>query len=420
MGHLSSCIQSEEAEELDYDAAGDFQRRLWERAEWPAFTVPLAADYRLHVVYRTIADDTAIGYLLHHPDWDQAEVLARDDGHFMGLGPSWPELMATADNMLPGASTIDPHSRLLLLLPAFGDDAVPDDAVGRLAGALRARTKTPRPSPLLSWRTKEPPVRVLDDNRARILRERLRVLLPQPHQSLRPVSRSPGPGGHRAGALTHTQISNGEGWCLERSSRDCCATEPTWITPFTGLSPRCFNKLVTMLRRDGADAVRRGRPWSLPLEDRVLLVTTYWRTNLTVRQLAPLFGVSKSAADRIIDHLGPMLALRSRKRFRKDTVLIVDGTLVPTRDHTVAERSKNYRYSTNHQVVIDADTLLGVVVGQPLAGNRNDCSAWEESGAKAAVGKTQTIAGGGYPGHRTRHAPPPTQGRRPARLETGT
>ncbi|WCD91081.1 hypothetical protein KPP03845_200042 (plasmid) [Streptomyces xanthophaeus] len=90
-----------------------------------------------------------------------------------------------------------------------------------------------------------------------------------------------------------------------------------------------------------------------------------------MRQLAPLFGVSKSAADRIIDHLGPMLALRRRQRFANDTVLIVDGTLVPTRDHTVAERSKNYRYSTNHQVVIDADTRRVVVVGRPLAGNRS-------------------------------------------------
>ncbi|WP_435880269.1 transposase [Streptomyces zaomyceticus] len=140
------------------------------------------------------------------------------------------------------------------------------------------------------------------------------------------------------------------------------------------------------------------RPWSLPLEDRALLVAAYWRTNLTMRQLAPLFGVSKSAADRIIGHLAPMLALQPRKRFTKDTVLIVDGTLVPTRGHSIAERSKNYRYSPNHQVVVDADTRLVVVVGRPLAGNRNDCKAWEESGAKAAVGKTLTIADGGYPG----------------------
>lgn len=176
------------------------------------------------------------------------------------------------------------------------------------------------------------------------------------------------------------------------------ASEPSWIAPFTGLSPRQFGKLITALRREGVDPTRRGRPWSLPLEDRVLLAAAYWRTNLTLRQLAPLFGVSKSAADRIIDHLGPALALQPRKRFRKDTVLIVDGTLVPTRDHTVAEQSKNYRYSTNHQVVIDADTRLVVTVGRPLPGNRNDCRAWEESGAKAAVGRTTVIADGGYPG----------------------
>ncbi|MGW1145837.1 transposase family protein [Streptomyces sp. NPDC002454] len=109
------------------------------------------------------------------------------------------------------------------------------------------------------------------------------------------------------------------------------ASEPSWITPFTGLRPRAFAKLVAVLRREGADSVRKGRPWSLPLEDRALLVAAYWRTNLTMRQLAPLFGVSKSAADRIIDRLGPLLALWPRRRFAKDTVLIVDGTLVPTR-----------------------------------------------------------------------------------------
>ncbi|WP_406212087.1 transposase [Streptomyces canus] len=175
-------------------------------------------------------------------------------------------------------------------------------------------------------------------------------------------------------------------------------SESSWIAPFTGLSPRQFGKLVTLPRREGADAVCKGRPWGLPLEDRALLAAAYWRTNLTMRQIAPLFGISKSAAHRIINHLGPMLALQPRKWFAKDTVLIVDGTLVPTRDHAIAAQSKNYRYSTNHHVVIDADTRLVVVIGQPLPGNRNDCKAWEGSGAKAAVGKTTTIADGGYPG----------------------
>jgi hypothetical protein len=101
-----------------------------------------------------------------------------------------------------------------------------------------------------------------------------------------------------------------------------------------------------------------------------------------MRQLSPLFGVSKSAADRVLDHLGPLPGLQPRCRFRKDTVLIVDGTPVPTRDHSVAEQSMNHRYPTNHQVVIDADTRLAGLVRQPLPGNRNDSEAWEESGAK--------------------------------------
>ncbi|MFJ1567098.1 transposase [Streptomyces erythrochromogenes] len=176
------------------------------------------------------------------------------------------------------------------------------------------------------------------------------------------------------------------------------ASEPSWIAPYSGLSPKQFGKLITMLRRCGPSLVCRGRPWSLPLEDRVLLVAAYWRTNLTLRQLAPLFGISKSSAGRIVSQLGPLLALRPRSRFRRDTVLIVDGTLVPTRDHSVAEQSKNYRYSTNHQVVIDADSRLVVSVGRPVPGNRNDCKAWELSGAKNSVGNTTVIADGGYRG----------------------
>lgn len=39
-----------------------------------------------------------------------------------------------------------------------------------------------------------------------------------------------------------------------------------------------------------------------------------------------------------------------------------------------------------------------VCVGRPRTGNRNDCKAWEESGATAAAGRTLTIADGGPAG----------------------
>lgn len=79
-------------------------------------------------------------------------------------------------------------------------------------------------------------------------------------------------------------------------------------------------------------------------------------------------------------------------------MFIADGALVPTRDHTLSAQSKIYRYSTNHQVVIDAGARLIAVVGQPRSGHCANCKAWTESGSKAAVGKTTTIADGGYRG----------------------
>lgn len=59
-------------------------------------------------------------------------------------------------------------------------------------------------------------------------------------------------------------------------------------------------------------------------------------------------------------------------------MLIVDGTLVPTRDHTVAAKSKSYRYSTN----------------------RNDSLAFVASGVDDATRTTTVIADGGYRGTR--------------------
>ncbi|MGD3112988.1 helix-turn-helix domain-containing protein [Streptomyces sp. YGL11-2] len=45
------------------------------------------------------------------------------------------------------------------------------------------------------------------------------------------------------------------------------------------------------------------------MEDRVLLVAAYCRTNLTMRQLAPLFGTSPAAVGRVINRHGPLVAL---------------------------------------------------------------------------------------------------------------
>lgn len=130
-----------------------------------------------------------------------------------------------------------------------------------------------------------------------------------------------------------------------------------------------------------------------------LLVAMYYHTNLTMRQLAPLFGISPAAVGRIIDRHSLGLALQPLRRHpKRDEVLIADGTLVPTRDRTVAAPSKNYRYSANLQVVIRADTRVVFTVGYPVPGNRNDRTAFGTSGAQAACGQALVVADGGYRG----------------------
>ncbi|MGK4578835.1 helix-turn-helix domain-containing protein [Kitasatospora sp. HPMI-4] len=95
------------------------------------------------------------------------------------------------------------------------------------------------------------------------------------------------------------------------------ASERTWVELLTGLTEEDFEELLETLRsRAETDGPRAGRRWTLSLENRVLLVTTYWRTQLTMREVATVFGVSKSAADRIVGHLGAHLELSSPGRRR--------------------------------------------------------------------------------------------------------
>ncbi|MFH9353132.1 transposase [Kitasatospora sp. NPDC017646] len=136
-----------------------------------------------------------------------------------------------------------------------------------------------------------------------------------------------------------------------------------------------------------------------PSEERVLLIAAHWRINPAQQQLPHCFGISENHPP-----TGSPTTAGRRRRSRNGSssalapVLIVDGTLVPTRDHSTAERTKTYGYSTNHQVVTDAGTRLLVAVGQPVLGDRNDYEASPGSEAKATVGRPTTTADGSYQG----------------------
>jgi hypothetical protein len=130
---------------------------------------------------------------------------------------------------------------------------------------------------------------------------------------------------------------------------------------------RQFERLPKVVRARGGNGPGGGRPWSLPPADRVLVVAVYYRTNLTMRQLAPPFGCSQATVCRVIQRLRPLLAIEpaTRPAGTVERLWIVDGTLVPVRDRKVGASSRNYRFPANVQVIIDADRYWNCSV--PLA-----------------------------------------------------
>jgi len=68
-----------------------------------------------------------------------------DDGHFMGPGTAWPELLSAARQ--PAAEGADDSdARLLLLFPTLGDALPPDDAAVAPTAALAALTLIEEPA----------------------------------------------------------------------------------------------------------------------------------------------------------------------------------------------------------------------------------------------------------------------------------
>jgi hypothetical protein len=116
---------------------------------------------------------------------------------------------------------------------------------------------------------------------------------------------------------------------------------PRSLLHWTGLPVKAFLVLVArvaaLLPEPG-----RGRPWAL------LLAAIAWRTNLTNRQLADLFGVGVATVHRVIDRITPLIAgLLNPPDDHRSKVWVVDGTLIPLHDQTKTAKSKNHRRPVN-------------------------------------------------------------------------
>ncbi|MEV7603003.1 hypothetical protein AB0O91_37115 [Kitasatospora sp. NPDC089797] len=119
--------------------ADDAYRALTADGSRPVFRIPFGGRHTAVVMSRNSPDDSGTEYFVTHPDWQPGRhgYLATVDGHQAGPGLSWQELhhiAATPDRTAPGLH--DRHARLLLLLPALGDEDTPPDAAGAVAEAL--------------------------------------------------------------------------------------------------------------------------------------------------------------------------------------------------------------------------------------------------------------------------------------------
>ncbi|MFF9147726.1 transposase family protein, partial [Streptomyces sp. NPDC014861] len=74
------------------------------------------------------------------------------------------------------------------------------------------------------------------------------------------------------------------------------------------------------------------------------------------------------------------------------------GTLIPVRDRTVGVSPRNYRFSANVQVIIDADSRQVIASARPAPGTKADAHVWRESDLPATAAGTTVIADGAYLG----------------------
>jgi hypothetical protein len=74
----------------------------------------------------------------------------------------------------------------------------------------------------------------------------------------------------------------------------------------------------------------------------------------------------------------------------------VDGTLIPVRDRQVGASSRNYRFSANVQVIVDADTRLVIAAARPAPGTTADAHAWRASDLAQHCQDVTVLGDGAY------------------------
>lgn len=122
--------------EVDVEDCFEYFDHLTDPDAWPAFRLALRDGYEIDMVYWNEPNENCTEYVLCRSGQKYKVDLANVGGHEFRPGLSWPELVTAAS--WPGApyGIVDPHARLLLLLPAFGDADLPAEAMATVTAAL--------------------------------------------------------------------------------------------------------------------------------------------------------------------------------------------------------------------------------------------------------------------------------------------
>jgi hypothetical protein len=123
---LSGFAVDEQAARLRFEELTDPDR-------WPTFPLPLGDGRTLIAVHRNFEEDEGVDYLLETDAGDRIRLATYEGGGVLGPGLSWGELRALLDLDAP----VPAHGRLLMFLPATGEEGMAAEARRLVGHALR-------------------------------------------------------------------------------------------------------------------------------------------------------------------------------------------------------------------------------------------------------------------------------------------
>jgi hypothetical protein len=113
-----------------------FYDRITDSEAWPVFRLGLSDGHEIDVIFWNLPGDYNIDVVMCRRGGTHPLELAILAGHQFIPGLSWAEMVTAAQWTGAPYGVVDPIARLLLMIPAFGDRDVPDDAAQTLTNAL--------------------------------------------------------------------------------------------------------------------------------------------------------------------------------------------------------------------------------------------------------------------------------------------